>query len=132
MQCTSTWDQNVWNRWIWLDTTCLIIHTICNRNIQYVLSPNCAINTDRSILEFCGCNHSFCTSLTMPSLNLQDANLQIMAMAVVLGPGLVTPIPYTNSLVKADSFYANFTNTTFQNIPIPHLTRHPMRQKFLH
>ena len=37
----------------------------------------------------------------------------------------------TNSLVNADSFYANFTNTTFQKIPIPHLTR-PMRQKFLH
>ena len=26
------------------------------------------------------------------------------------------------SLVKADSFYANFTNLTFQKIPIPHLT----------
>ena len=30
---------------------------------------------------------------------------------------------YTNSLVNADSFYPNFTNTTFQKIPIPHLTR---------
>ena len=38
---------------------------------------------------------------------------------------------YTNSLVNADSFYANFTNTTFQKIPIPHLTR-TMKQKFLH
>ena len=38
---------------------------------------------------------------------------------------------YTNSLVNADSFYENFTITTFQKIPIPHLTR-PMRQKFLH
>ena len=28
---------------------------------------------------------------------------------------------YTNSLVNADSFYANFTNTTFKKIPIPHL-----------
>ena len=37
----------------------------------------------------------------------------------------------TNSLVNADSFYANFTNTTFQKIPIPHLT-HTMQQKFLH
>ena len=27
---------------------------------------------------------------------------------------------YTNSLVNADSFYANFTNTTFQKIPITH------------
>ena len=38
---------------------------------------------------------------------------------------------YTNSLVNADLFYANFTNTTFQKIPIPHLTR-TMKQKFLH
>ena len=30
-------------------------------------------------------------------------------------------IEYTNSLVNADSFYANLTNTTFQKIPIPHL-----------
>ena len=37
----------------------------------------------------------------------------------------------TNSLFNVDSFYANFTNTTFQNIPIPHLTR-TMKQKFLH
>ena len=29
---------------------------------------------------------------------------------------------YTNSLVNANLFYANFTNTTFQKIPIPHLT----------
>ena len=38
---------------------------------------------------------------------------------------------YTNTLVNADSFYANFTNTTFQKIIIPHLTR-TMKQKFLH
>ena len=38
---------------------------------------------------------------------------------------------YTNSLDNADSFYAKFTNTTFQKIPIPHLTR-TMKQKFLH
>ena len=37
---------------------------------------------------------------------------------------------HTNSLVKANLFYANFTNTTFQKIPIPHLTR-TMKQKFL-
>ena len=37
---------------------------------------------------------------------------------------------YTNSLVNTDSFYANFTHTTFQKIPIPHLT-HTMKQKFL-
>ena len=29
-------------------------------------------------------------------------------------------ILYTNSLVNADSFYANFTNTHFQKVPIPH------------
>jgi hypothetical protein len=29
---------------------------------------------------------------------------------------------YTNSLVKEDLFYTNFTNMTFQKIPIPHLT----------
>ena len=39
---------------------------------------------------------------------------------------IVYEIMYTNSLVNANSFYtnlfyANFTNTTFQNIPIPHL-----------
>ena len=37
---------------------------------------------------------------------------------------------YTNSLVNADTFYANFTNTTFQKITIPHLTR-TMKQKVL-
>ena len=30
---------------------------------------------------------------------------------------------YTNSLVNADSFYANFTDMNFRKIPIPHLTR---------
>ena len=30
---------------------------------------------------------------------------------------------YTNSLVNADSFYENFTNATFQKVPISHLTR---------
>ena len=33
----------------------------------------------------------------------------------------LNPFRYNNSLVSADSFYANFTNTTFQKIPIPHL-----------
>ena len=42
----------------------------------------------------------------------------------------LTIINYTNSLVKADSFYTNLTNPNFQKIPIPHLTR-PMKQKFL-
>ena len=37
----------------------------------------------------------------------------------------------TNSLVNTDSFYANFTNTTFQKISICHLTQ-PMKQTFLH
>ena len=30
---------------------------------------------------------------------------------------------YTKSLVNTYSFYKDFTNTHFQNIPIPHLTR---------
>ena len=30
---------------------------------------------------------------------------------------------YTNSLFYKDLFYANFMNTTFQKIPIPHLAR---------
>ena len=38
---------------------------------------------------------------------------------------------YTNSLVNADLFYANFTNMTFQKIPFPHLT-HTIKHKFLH
>ena len=38
---------------------------------------------------------------------------------------------YTNSLVTTDLFYANFTKTTFQNIPIPHLTP-TMKQRVLH
>ena len=38
---------------------------------------------------------------------------------------------YTNSLVNAKSFYANFTNMIFQNVPIPHLTL-TMKQKLLH
>ena len=38
---------------------------------------------------------------------------------------------YTNSLINTDSFYANFTNTTFQKIPIPLLAR-TMKKKFLH
>ena len=37
---------------------------------------------------------------------------------------------YTNSLVNADSFHPNFTETTFEKIPISHLTR-TMKQKFL-
>ena len=37
----------------------------------------------------------------------------------------------TNSLVKAELFYANFTNATFQKILIPQLTHH-MTQKFHH
>ena len=38
---------------------------------------------------------------------------------------------YTKSLVNTNSFYKNFTNTHFQKVPIPHLTR-TMKQKFLH
>ena len=38
---------------------------------------------------------------------------------------------YTKSLVNTNSFYTNFTNTDFQKVPIPHLTR-TMKQKFLH
>ena len=38
---------------------------------------------------------------------------------------------YTSTLVDEESFYANFTNTTFQKIPVPHLTR-AMKQKTLH
>ena len=45
-------------------------------------------------------------------------------------------IIYTNSLVNADSFYANFTNTTFQKEPrymyltrIPSLTRSASEKK---
>ena len=38
---------------------------------------------------------------------------------------------YTKSLGNANSFYANFTNTHFQKVPIPHLTR-TMKQKFIH
>ena len=38
---------------------------------------------------------------------------------------------YTNSLVNMDSFYTYFTNTTFQKIPIPYLTR-AMTQKVLY
>ena len=40
-------------------------------------------------------------------------------------------IEYTKSLVNTNSFYTNFTNTHFQKVPIPHLTR-TMKQKFLH
>ena len=38
---------------------------------------------------------------------------------------------YTKSLVNADLLYANFTNTTFQKVPISHLTC-TMKQKFFH
>ena len=38
---------------------------------------------------------------------------------------------YTKSLVNTNSFYTNFTNTHFQKVPIPHLTR-TMKQKFFH
>ena len=38
---------------------------------------------------------------------------------------------YTKSLVNTNLFYMNFTNTHFQKVPIPHLTR-TMKQKFLH
>ena len=45
---------------------------------------------------------------------------------------------YTNFLDNVDSFYEKFTNTPFQKIPIPHLTRmlyyntRNMKQTFLH
>ena len=35
---------------------------------------------------------------------------------------------YTNSLINVEWFYANFNNTAFQWIPIPHLT-HTMKRK---
>ena len=38
---------------------------------------------------------------------------------------------YTKSLFNTNSFYTNFTNTHFEKVPIPHLTR-TMKQKFLH
>ena len=38
---------------------------------------------------------------------------------------------YTKSSVNVNSFYANFTNTHFQKVSIPHLTR-TMKQKLLH
>ena len=38
---------------------------------------------------------------------------------------------YTNSLVNADSFYSDLTNSTFQKIPISCLTQ-TMKHKFLH
>ena len=38
---------------------------------------------------------------------------------------------YTKSLVNTNSFHTNFTNTHFQKVRIPHLTR-TMKQKFLH
>ena len=37
---------------------------------------------------------------------------------------------YTNFLINGNSFYANFTNTTFQKIPIPHLTRTMTKKRF--
>ena len=37
----------------------------------------------------------------------------------------------TKSLVKTNLFYTNLTNTHFQKVPIPNLTR-TMKQKFLH
>ena len=40
-------------------------------------------------------------------------------------------LKYTKSLVNMNSFYTNFTNTHFQKVPIPHLTR-TMKQKFFH
>ena len=36
---------------------------------------------------------------------------------------MTSVVEYTYSLINVDSFYANFTNTTFQKICIPHLTR---------
>ena len=44
---------------------------------------------------------------------------------------IVNHFKYTKSLVNTNSFYTNFTNTHFQKVHIPHLTR-TMKQKFLH
>ena len=44
---------------------------------------------------------------------------------------LQNSLMYTNYLVNADSFYVNFTNTTFQKIPITDLT-HTIKQKAIH
>ena len=60
-----------------------------------------------------------CYSFTMPMTMAE------MKCALLLNS------KYTNSLVNADSFYANFTNATFQKILSPHLTC-TMKQKFLH
>ena len=55
-----------------------------------------------------------------------------MQSYIALGYGKSIKIyMYTKSLVNTNSFYTNFTNTHFQKVPIPHLTR-TMKQKFLH
>ena len=68
-------------------------------------------------------------------IKLLDANgkktLFFKTIFACLASKIIDVINYTNSLANADCFYANFTNTTFQKIPIPHLT-HTMKQKFLH
>ena len=37
---------------------------------------------------------------------------------------------YTESLVNTNLFYMNFTNTHFQNVPIPHLTLSELPDNF--
>ena len=43
------------------------------------------------------------------------------SQTIISGSTLVYLYSYTNSLVNADLFYVNFTNMTFQKIPIPHM-----------
>ena len=58
-----------------------------------------------------------------------------MGNAIGSGPAMsvvcVRYLDLDNNFSNPDSFYENFTNTTFRKIPIPHLTP-PMRQKFFH
>jgi hypothetical protein len=64
-------------------------------------------------------------------INLSGTVPEKKKYGLVLNHELRTYDDYTDSLVNADSFYANFTDTNFQKIPIPHIKR-TMKQKFLH
>ena len=53
---------------------------------------------------------------------MEKKYLLFMTIFACLASKIIDVRNYTNSLVNADWFYAKFTNTTFQKIPIPHLT----------
>ena len=94
--------------------------------------------TTWSYSKFFNCPAYLCKPVPLRSQQIQICcttitNMQTELQYVRLYKKCVTEkrTKYTKSLVNTNLVYTNFTNTHFQKVPIPHLTR-TMKQKFLH